>query len=132
MSPELFDPRAILRVLADHSVEFVVVGGVAVQTHGYMRPTRDLDIIPRPDLVNLSRLGEALAELGSRLHRTKRPVDITDPQILRRATLVPLVTSYGRLDVINIESTAGTQSFGSERSTWTSAPFRSPSRASTT
>ena len=108
MSREVFDPEAILRVLAEHGVEFVVVGGVAVQTHGYMRPTRDLDIIPRPDLVNLSRLGVALAELGSRLHRTERPVDITDPQILRRAALVPLVTTYGRLDVINIESTAGT------------------------
>ena len=107
VSPEVFDPRAILRVLAEHGVEFVVVGGVAVQTHGYLRPTRDLDIIPRPDLVNLSRLGEALAELGSRLHRTQRPVDITDPQILKRAALVPLVTTYGRLDVINVESAAG-------------------------
>ena len=107
MSPELFDPEAILRVLAEHGVEFVVVGAVAVHTHGYMRPTRDLDIIPRPDLVNLSRLGEALAELGARLHRTRRPVDITDPQILKRAALVPLVTTYGRLDVINIESAAG-------------------------
>ena len=107
MLPELFDPRAILHVLAEHSVEFVVVGGVAVQTHGYMRPTRDLDIIPRPDLANLSRLGEALAELGSRLHGTQRPVDITDPQVLKRSALVPLVTTYGRLDVINIESTAG-------------------------
>lgn len=107
VSPELFDPRAILRVLAEHGVEFVVVGGLAVQTHGYMRPTGDLDIIPRPDLVNLSRLGEALAELGSRLYRIERPVDITDPQVLKRAALVPLVTTYGRLDVINIESAAG-------------------------
>jgi predicted nucleotidyltransferase len=107
VSPELFDPRAILHVLAEHSVEFVVVGGVAVQTHGYMRPTRDLDIIPRPDLVNLSRLGEALAELDSRLYRTQRPLDMTDPQILKRAALVPLVTTYGRLDIMNIESTAG-------------------------
>jgi predicted nucleotidyltransferase len=107
VSGEVFDPQAILRVLAEHGVEFMVIGGVAVQTHGYMRPTRDLDIIPRPDLVNVSRLGEALAELGSRLHRTRQPVDITDPHILRRAALVPLVTTYGRLDVMNIESTAG-------------------------
>jgi hypothetical protein len=107
VSRELFDPEAILRVLAEHGVEFVVVGGIAVQTHGYVRPTRDLDIIPRPDLVNLSRLGEALAELDSRLYRTQRPLDMTDPQILKRAALVPLVTTYGRLDIMNIESTAG-------------------------
>jgi predicted nucleotidyltransferase len=107
VSRELFDPEAILRVLAEHRVEFVVVGGIAVQTHGYMRATRDLDIIPWPDLVNLSRLGEALAELDSRLYRTQRPLDMTDPQILKRAALVPLVTTYGRLDIMNIESTAG-------------------------
>lgn len=107
MSLEVFDPEAILRVLAEHGVEFVVVGGVAVQTYGYIRPTQDLDIIPGPDLVNLSRLGEALAELGARLHRTARPVDVTDPHVLQRAALIPLMTVYGRLDVMNIESTAG-------------------------
>jgi predicted nucleotidyltransferase len=114
VSLEVFDPEAILRVLAGHSVEFVVVGGVAVQAYGYIRPTQDLDIIPRPDLLNLSRLGEALAELGARLHKTARPVDITDPHILKRAALVPLITVYGRLDVMNIESTAGTPAGYSE------------------
>ena len=108
VSREVFDPEAILRVLAEHRVEFVVIGGVAVQTHGYIRATQDLDIIPRPDLANLIRLGEALAELRARSHRTARPVDITDPHILKRAALVPLITVYGRLDVMNIDSTAGT------------------------
>jgi hypothetical protein len=114
VSREVFDPEAILRVLAEYRVEFVVIGGVAVQTHGYIRATQDLDIIPRPDLANLSRLGEALAELRARLHRTARPVDITDPHILNRAALVPLVTVHGRLDVRNIESTAGTPATYSE------------------
>jgi hypothetical protein len=104
---EVFDPEQILRVLAEHRVEFVVVGGVAVQAHGYIRGTQDLDLVPRPDLANLSRLGEALADLGARLHRTARPVDITDPQVLKRAALVPVLTVYGRLDLMNIAGTAG-------------------------
>ena len=85
----------------------MVVGGVAVQAHGHGRGTRDLDVIPRPDLLNLSRLGESLAALGARLLRADRPVDVTDPQLLKRAPLVPLLTVYGRLDLLNISQTSG-------------------------
>ena len=104
---EVFDPAQILRVLGEHSDDYVVVGGVAVQTHGYIRSTQDLDIVPGPDLANLSRLGEALAALGARLHQSRRPVDITDPHVLQRAALVPLLTTHGRLDLLNIEVTGG-------------------------
>lgn len=105
---EVFDPEKILRVLGEHHVDYIVVGGIAVQTHGHVRNTQDLDIIPRPDLANLSRLGEALAELGARLLKAAQPVAITDPQLLKRASLVPLMTIHGRLDLLNIESTEGT------------------------
>jgi hypothetical protein len=97
----IFDPREILRVLGEHGVEFVIVGGVAVQTHGFLRPTQDLDLIPRPSLLNLSRLGEALAALGARPWRAREPLDVTDPQLLKRAAVVPLVTDHGRLDLLN-------------------------------
>jgi hypothetical protein len=108
VSPEaFFDPRRILITLAEHGVDSVVVGGVAVQAHGHGRSTRDLDVVPRPDLLNLSRLGEALAALGARLLKADAPVDITDPQLLKRAPLVPLITEYGRLDLLNITQTQG-------------------------
>lgn len=106
----IFDPRRILLTLTEHAVDFVLVGGVAVQSYGHGRGTRDLDIVPRPDLLNLSRLGEALAALGARLLKAAFDVDVTDPQQLRRAPLVPLVTRYGRLDILNIEHTAGAPS----------------------
>jgi hypothetical protein len=102
-----FDPRQILLTLADHGVDFVVVGGVAVQAHGHGRGTRDLDVVPRPDLLNLSRLGESLAALGARLLHSDRPIDVTDPQLLKRAPLVPLATAYGRLDLLNVRLTQG-------------------------
>jgi predicted nucleotidyltransferase len=90
----VFDPEAMLLVLLDHHVEFIIVGGVAVQTHGYARGTRDLDIVPAPDLLNLSRLGEALASLGA---------PAGDPHRLKRAPWVRLATDYGPLDLLNIE-----------------------------
>jgi hypothetical protein len=106
----VFDPRRMLLALAEHGVDFVVVGGVAVQTHGHGRYTRDLDVVPRPDLLNLSRLGEALASLGARLLRASGPADVTDPQLLKRAPLVPLTTAYGRLDLINLALMKGAPS----------------------
>jgi hypothetical protein len=106
--PEVpFDPRQILVTLAQYGVDYVVVGGVAVQAHGHGRATRDLDVIPRPDLLNLSKLGEALAALDARLLRAGRPVDATDPNLLKRAPLVPLITVYGRLDLLNVAMTSG-------------------------
>jgi hypothetical protein len=103
----VLDPRQIFRVLAEHGVDYVVVGGFAVQTHGFVRATVDLDIVPRPDLANLSRLGEALASMGARVFRSSRPVNVADPHLLSRASLVPLMTDHGRLDLLNVASTAG-------------------------
>jgi transcriptional regulator with XRE-family HTH domain len=104
---DILDPRAMFRVLADHDVEYLVVGGFAVQTHGFIRPTVDLDIIARPDLGNLSRLGEALVSMGARVFGTAEPVNVTDPHLLRRAALVALMTDHGRLDVLNVAATSG-------------------------
>jgi hypothetical protein len=103
----VFDPQAILIELLGHGVEFTVVGGIAVQAHGHMRGTRDLDLIPDPGLLNLSRLSEALAALGARLAHADRAIDVGDPHLLRRAPLVTLVTHHGPLDILNIETTAG-------------------------
>jgi hypothetical protein len=103
----VFDPREILRSLTEHRVEFTVVGGLAVQVHGHMRSTRDLDVVLAPGMLNLSRLGEALADLDARLLRSGRPVNVTDPQLLRRAPLVPLMTRHGRLDLLHSRLTQG-------------------------
>lgn len=98
---------AILKTLSEFGVEFVVVGGVAVQAHGYLRGTGDLDIVPNPTLLNLSRLGEALLDLEAEPRRATLPVDVTDPQLLARVPLAPLATRYGRLDVLNLAHASG-------------------------
>ena len=97
----------ILRTLVEFGVEFVVIGGVAVQAHGYLRGTGDLDIVPKPTLLNLSRLGEALTDLEAEAWRATLPVNVTDPQLLKRVPLAPLVTRHGRLDLLNLAHTDG-------------------------
>ena len=41
------DFEGLLAVLADHSVDFVVIGGVALRLHGSGRTTEDLGISSR-------------------------------------------------------------------------------------
>ena len=104
---DILDARTLFRVLAEHGVDYLIVGGFAVQAHGFRRGTVDLDIVARPDLANLSRLGEALASIGARVFRSAAPLNVSDPHLLRRASLVPLMTDHGRLDILNVASTAG-------------------------
>jgi predicted nucleotidyltransferase len=104
---EVLDARAIFRVLAEHRVDYLLVGGLAVQAHGFRRGTVDIDIVPAPALSNLSRLGEAVASIGARVFRSATSVNIGDPHLLRRASLVPLMTDHGRIDILNVASTAG-------------------------
>lgn len=96
------DPRELLAVLARHGVDFVVIGGVAVQAYGHLRTTRDLDIIAAPLPENAARLAAALAELGA----ANRGVDAehlgdpTDPATFGRAGSLFLDTREGMLDVM--------------------------------
>ena len=41
------DFAALIRLLAQHKVEFILVGGAAATAHGSARLTQDLDIIYR-------------------------------------------------------------------------------------
>jgi hypothetical protein len=58
----------ILEVLARHGVDYVVIGGFAVELHDVaIPPTRDIDITPSQDADNLTRLSAVLSELGARI-----------------------------------------------------------------
>ncbi len=97
-----FDLRALLELLHEREIRFVVIGGVAVAAHGYVRGTEDLDLVPDPDPENLTRLGEALADLGSTLPTVKgrRFDSATDGGVIRRGGNVTADTSLGGLDVV--------------------------------
>ena len=54
---------SLLAAFAVARVEFVIVGGVAVNLHGYLRATHDLDIFIRPTLENARAAFDALMKL---------------------------------------------------------------------
>lgn len=95
------DARRIFEELARHEVSFVLVGGLAAQTHGNTRMTNDVDVIPEPDPANLERLTSALKALDARvLNPGSEGVDI-DAAMLPRATIWQFATPHGDIDVLH-------------------------------
>jgi hypothetical protein len=98
------DIGELLRTLARHGVEYVVIGGVATQVHGHQRTTMDLDLTPNPDLGNLKRLGEALADLEAQPVEEEfegAEIPLGDPERLALAAIVPpLLTRHGQLHIL--------------------------------
>jgi hypothetical protein len=97
------DLRALLALLSQAGVEYVVVGGIAIGLQGYVRATADLDIVPAPDAANLERLSTALqtAEAALALAPARR-FSSREAWMLRRGRNVSVTTSHGDLDVIRI------------------------------
>lgn len=60
------DFLVILRTLARHQVEFVIVGGVAAVLQGVPITTFDLDVVHRRESGNIDRLLKALEALEAR------------------------------------------------------------------
>ena len=58
-----FDPESMLRVLEAHSVDYVLIGGLAATLHGSPLRTGDADICPATKLQNLQRLAAALVDI---------------------------------------------------------------------
>lgn len=102
MAPETpLDAEQILRVLVQHAVEFVIVGGLAVQTHGHVRTTVDIDLFVRPDPANMARLADALNALEATVLNPGGEDIAIDAAMLPRATLWQFETRHGGVDVLH-------------------------------
>jgi hypothetical protein len=95
------DAERIFAALAEHAVDYVLVGGLAVQTYGHVRTTFDVDIYPRPDRANLRRLADALNELQARVLNRDAAGAKIDASLLPRATLWQFATRHGAVDVLH-------------------------------
>ncbi|NOZ79230.1 MAG: nucleotidyl transferase AbiEii/AbiGii toxin family protein [Acidobacteria bacterium] len=60
---ELDDVLAVIRAFNEHGVKYVLIGGVAVNLHGLVRGTEDVDFLVDPDAGNFSRIRRALKSL---------------------------------------------------------------------
>lgn len=96
-----FRPSALLRILAQAEIDFVVIGGVAVVVQANPRFTRDLDICYATDTPNLERLGAVLVSLEAKLRGVDDDVAfVPDARALRRTQMLTLSTREGNLDLL--------------------------------
>jgi hypothetical protein len=95
------DAGRILRALAEHEVEYVLIGGLAVQTHGHVRTTNDADLIPAPDPANLGRLARTLRSLDARVLNVGEEDTEIDAKMLPRATIWQFASRDGGIDVMH-------------------------------
>lgn len=100
-SPAELDPQRIFEELDAHEVDFVLVGGLAAQTHGSPRMTNDVDVIPRPEPGNLARLAEALRALEARVLNPGQEGTEIEATMLPRATIWQFATRHGDVDVLH-------------------------------
>jgi hypothetical protein len=102
------DPGRLLQELQAAGVEYVLIGGLAVNAHGVIRSTKDVDICPAPDPGNLARLAGMLAEIGVRqlgvgpggFDAEELPFDPTRPNDLAEEGNFRLETPLGVLDIM--------------------------------
>jgi hypothetical protein len=90
------DFRDLLVLLADASVEFVIVGAYALAFHGAPRASGDIDLFVRPSPDNARRVFDALARFGAPLTAAGVTADdFTQPGTVYQVGLPPR-----RIDVL--------------------------------
>jgi predicted nucleotidyltransferase len=93
--------RQLLEQLVAAEIGFVLVGGLAVNAWGYIRATRDVDIVPNPSPENLERLHILLSGLGGRVDVDGRLLDSNAiSPFLKTGDRTLVVTDLGRVDIL--------------------------------
>jgi hypothetical protein len=99
--PAPFDPLRALRVLIDHGVRFVLIGGFAGRLHGSPSLTNDLDICYARDQDNLEALARALRALSARLRGAPEGIPFRlDAKSIRAGDHFTFATDAGGLDCL--------------------------------
>jgi predicted nucleotidyltransferase len=93
--------RELLERLTQAQIRFVLVGGLAVNAWGYLRATRDVDVVPDPSIENLASLASLLGGLGGKVNVGDRLLDASAiTTFLRTGDRTLVVTKLGRVDVL--------------------------------
>lgn len=75
---EVRSVEAIVRALNEAKVEYLIVGGLAVNAHGFVRLTRDIDIVLALEPGNATAGLNALLAIGYSLSVPAKPEEFAD------------------------------------------------------
>jgi hypothetical protein len=77
------DLREFLRLLHEHDVRYLLVGGYAVSYHGYARATADMDVWIAIEESNSTKVVDTLRDFGFDVPELSRDLFLRDEQIVR-------------------------------------------------
>jgi predicted nucleotidyltransferase len=121
MRTDLFSSDTIefIKLLNKYEVNYVIVGGIAVIYHGYIRGTGDVDFFYKNNPGNIERLAAALKEFwGGTL-----PAEVSKEKLAKENAVIQFGRAPYRIDLINcikgltfkeVESNAISESLGLE------------------
>jgi hypothetical protein len=95
--------RALIAILNDNGVEYVIVGGAAMVIQGSSYITEDLDILYHRSADNIAKLAEVLSKIRARLRVEGEPEGIAAPldaRMLAAGMNFTLTTNLGAFDVL--------------------------------
>lgn len=89
------DFEEFLRLLEDHGVDYMIIGGYAVAFHGFPRFTKDIDIFYEASPANIARLCRALAQFGF------AEKDVPAELFAKKGQIITFGVAPVRIDLVN-------------------------------
>ena len=90
-----------LKLLAEHNIDCVIIGGIAARAHGSSHETSDLDVCYARDSDNLNKLAVALHSVHATLRGAPKDIPFRlDAETLRHGLNFTFDTDLGALDLL--------------------------------
>lgn len=107
--PADFNALELFRALGHHRVEYITIGGVAIQAYGGQRMTQDLDVAIAGSTDNMNRLAAALIDIDGRILGPdgQRSKSVPSGPLLASGEQWHLITAHGLLDVLTLPAHLG-------------------------
>jgi hypothetical protein len=97
----LVDLRGLLRGLHEHGVEYVLFGALGMVFYGFVRNTKDFDVVVAPDQENLNRVAEWLISIDAMLKlNPNRPFGPRARWELHKGSNATVLTRLGQIDIV--------------------------------
>ena len=98
--PELEDLINLCRDLNNEKVKYMLIGGFAVILHGFVRGTKDIDLLVESSRENIHKLKKAMSKLPDKAVLQVNDGDVIKYQVVRVADeiVVDLMSKAGGID----------------------------------
>lgn len=92
------DFKEFLRLLGQHGVRYLLIGGYAVNYYGYPRATGDIDVWIELDPENARRVADAVREFGF------DTPDVTPEVFMQEGRIIRMGHAPVRIEILNLLS----------------------------